>query len=154
MERRFKLKINNKEKLEDLLQEIYDDSMRQMNQINNNMNELRESTKLSDDSVTIDSKVKYAKAMHDYTTDKEKAIARKMDVAKLMSEVIKFNGDIEKLITDSEIAGNIDDIFSNIRDSGDNNSTIINNSDQSEHYITNKPKKDRSLWKKNKNDEE
>ena len=140
---RYSLRINNKKNLEDLLQEIYDDSMRQLTLINDNINELKESTKLSDETVTIDGKAKYAKAIHDYTTDKEKAIARKMDVAKLMGEILKFNGDVTKVLTDKQIEGNIDDLFSAIRQDGE---IIKQNEEESnvqeELYITNKkPKK-------------
>lgn len=152
---KFKVKINSNEKLEDLLQEVYDDTMRQMNLINDNISELRNSTKLSDETVTLDMKAKYAKAMHDYTTDKEKAIARKMDVAKLLSEVIKFKGDIDKMLTDSEIVGNMDDMFSKIREDDVQPSQNNNDSDNSEHYITNITNyKNQKRLEKNKNKSE
>lgn len=152
---RYKLKINSNEKLEDLLQEIYDDAMRQMNLINDNINELRNSTNLSEETVTLDMKAKYAKAMHDYTTDKERAIARKMDVAKLLSEVLKFNGDVEKLLTDGEISGNLDEMFSQIREENDSAPTN-DDTEKTEHYITNKGnyKKQKAIEKRNKKSEE
>ena len=40
MEKKFKIKINSVEKIEAILQEIYDDSVRQINLIQNKINEL------------------------------------------------------------------------------------------------------------------
>lgn len=132
MEKRYKVKLNSVEKVESILQEIYDDSLRQLTLIQNKINELEQSTNLSE--APIDMKTKYAKAMHDYITDKEKAIGRKLDVSKLMTEVLKQNGDVEKVLTDKEIMNNLDDAFAKARES------IIDNdeSDKSEFYITNK----------------
>ena len=134
MEKRYKVKLNSIEKVEVILQEIYDDAMRQMNLIQNKLTELAQSTKLSDEP--IDMKAKYAKAMHDYITDKEKAIGRKLDVSKLMSEILKQNGDVEKVISDKDIMGNLDDAFSNIHKQL--NEGLVDDKDNTETYITNK----------------
>ena len=41
--------------------------------------------------------------MNDYISSKDKAIARKLDIAKLMSEILKYNGNIKLAITEGEI---------------------------------------------------
>jgi len=135
MEKRFKVKLNSVEKVESILQEVYDDSMRQLVLIQNKINDLEQSTSLSDES--IDMKAKYAKAIHDYITDKEKAIGRKLEVSKLMSEILKQNGDVEKVISESDIIGNLDDAFNMAREKMDSISDE-NEEPKTEVYITNK----------------
>ena len=139
MEKRYRIKLNSAEKVEELLQEIYDDAVRQQNLIQDKINELETSTNLSEEP--IDMKVKYAKAIHDYVTDKEKAIGRKLDVSKLMSEILKSNGDVEKVISDQEVIGKLDDNFKKIRDEILNGSQTDNtgNAPTEEKYITNQP---------------
>ena len=43
----------------------------------------------------MDSKSKYAKAINDYLGMKDKAIAKKLDIAKILSEIYKHNGDVK-----------------------------------------------------------
>jgi hypothetical protein len=135
MEKKYKVKLNSIEKVESILQEVYDDSMRQLTLIQNKINELEQSTNLSEEP--IDMKAKYAKAMHDYITDKEKAIGRKLDVSKLMSEILKQNGDVEKVLSDKDIMGNLDDAFAKAREHADNIG-YDTDTDKTETYITNK----------------
>jgi len=135
MEKRFKVKLNSVEKVEAILQEVYDDSMRQLILIQNKINELEQSTSLVDEP--IDMKAKYAKAIHDYITDKEKTIGRKLEVSKLMSEILKQNGDVEKVMSESDIIGNLDDAFSMVREKM-NNTPDEDEETKAEIYITNK----------------
>ena len=109
----FKVRLNSIDKTEALLQEIYDDAVRQITMINNQMNELRESSNLAE--AMLDSKTKYAKSMHDYNTDIQKAKQLKLDVSKLLIEVLKFNGNVEKALSESEVISNLDSDFQNIR---------------------------------------
>lgn len=102
MERRYKVRLNSSEKIEELLQEIYDQTCKQINEISNNLNILKNSTNLGEDGITIDDKVKFSKAVHDYQTDYTKAIGMKLDVAKFMGEVLKFNGDVNAALNDKE----------------------------------------------------
>ena len=51
----------------------------------------------------VDAKAKYAKAMNDYIANKDKAIGRKLEIAKLMSEILKYNGNIKQAVTEGEI---------------------------------------------------
>lgn len=102
----FKIRLNSVDKTEALLQEIYDDAVRQMNLVQGLISELTTSTNLAD--TPIEAKTKYAKAIHDYVTDKDKAIGRKMDVSKLMKEVLMQNGNVEKVLGDKEIFEKLD----------------------------------------------
>jgi hypothetical protein len=97
---KYVLRLDNQSKIEVLLQETYDSARMLVNEINDEMNKLRNSTKFAE--LDMESKGKYAKAMHDYTTDKQKAIGMKLDIAKFMGEVRKYNGDASKAIGDSD----------------------------------------------------
>lgn len=141
--RKFKLKLNSLEKVEVVLQETYDDTQKQQNLILGKISELEASTKLSE--ATIDEKVKYAKAMHDYITDNEKIISRKIEISKLMAEIFKANGNIEQVMSDKDIKKNIrlEDAFSSIREKLNSGESldIDNDSDEPEEYITNQTRK-------------
>lgn len=98
--RRYKVKLNSIEKIEELLQEIYDQACRQINSIENEMNKLVNSTNLGSDEITMDDKAKYSKALHDFMGDKIKAIAQKFEVAKFMGELVKKSGDVAAVVND------------------------------------------------------
>lgn len=141
--RKFKLKLNSLEKVESVLQETYDDTQKQQNLILGKISELENSTNLSES--TIDEKVKYAKAMHDYITDNEKIISRKIEISKLMAEIFKASGNIEKVMSDKDIKKNIklDDAFSSIREKLNSGKSLDmdDDSDEPEKYITNQTRK-------------
>jgi len=135
----FKLKLNSVEKTESLLQEIYDDSLRQQNLLQTLINELRESTTLIDEP--LDSKTKFAKALNDFSVTKDKAIGRKLDVAKVMAEILKYSGNIEKVLVEAEIFNKLDlgDEFKKVREQVIE--PISNNEKpKAEEYITNSQK--------------
>ena len=99
--KKYKLKLNSAEKIEELLQELYDEADKNIVEIQNEMNKLSNSVQL--DQEIVDAKAKYAKAMNDFITNKDKAIGRKLDIAKLMSEILKFNGNVKLAITEGDI---------------------------------------------------
>ena len=99
--KRYKLKLNSAQKIEELLQELYDESDKNIVEIQNEMNKLSNSVQL--DQEIVDAKAKYAKAMNDFITNKDKAIGRKLDIAKLMSEILKFNGNVKLAVTEGDI---------------------------------------------------
>jgi len=101
MAKNYILKLNSIEKLELLLQEIYDQSVKHFNEIQNELSKLSNSTNLSD--VTLDEKTKYFKAVHDLMGDKAKAITMKFDIAKFMGEIIKNKGDVDKTLDDPSL---------------------------------------------------
>jgi len=90
MGKKIKIEINSIENLRDLLQETYNLADEQLVQAQNEINKLANSTKLQDE--VMEYKAKYAKAMNDYLGIKDKAISRKIEIAKLMSEIFKQTG--------------------------------------------------------------
>ena len=121
--KRYKVKLNSVDKIEDLLQEIYDQSCRQINEIQNEINKLTNATNLGADDVTMEDKAKYSKAIHDFIGDKTKAIALKFEVAKFMGELIKKSGDAAAVVNDKNFAKktslNLDDIRKAMSDDDD-----------------------------------
>ena len=99
--KKYKLKLNSAQKIEELLQELYDEADKNIVEIQNEMNKLANSVQL--DQEIVDAKAKYAKAMNDFITNKDKAIGRKLDIAKLMSEILKFNGNVKLAVTEGDI---------------------------------------------------
>lgn len=97
-DKRYKVRLNSEGKVEDLLQEIYEQAVRQQNEIQNEMNKLINSTNLAD--ATIEEKTKYAKAMNDFFSTKNKTIGMKFEIAKFLGEILKHNGDVNKTLND------------------------------------------------------
>ena len=97
-----KIRINSLEKIELILQETYDLTVKEINEIQNEMNKLMNSSPLSD--ATFDDKAKYAKAMHDFIKDKTKAIDMRLDIAKFMGEIYKYDGNVSKALADPTIS--------------------------------------------------
>lgn len=101
LKKNYKLKLNSIEKIEELLQELYNETNKMVNEIQEQMNKLSSSVSLNQEP--MDAKAKYSKAMNDFLSNKEKAISRKLDIAKLMSEIIKFNGNVKAVIQESDL---------------------------------------------------
>ena len=108
VKKRYKLRLNSLSKIEELLQELYTEADKNIVEIQNQMNKLSNSVALNDE--IMDSKTKYAKTMNDFITKKDKAIGRKLDIAKLMTEIHKFNGDVRKMVDNEESVGNWEDL--------------------------------------------
>lgn len=106
--KQYKLKLDSKEKIEELLQEIYAEACKNIEEAQNEINKITHSTDLNNE--IIDGKAKYAKAINDFIATKDKAIARKFEIAKLMTEVVKFQGNIQQAFTEGDVPGNWDDI--------------------------------------------
>lgn len=100
---RYKVRLNSAEKIEELLQEIYDQACRQLNEIQNEINKLINSTNLGSEDFTMDDKAKYFKAIHDLTGDRKAAIQTKLDIAKFMGEILKHGGDSNAVINDKNL---------------------------------------------------
>jgi len=110
--------------LEVLLQELYDEASKNIVEIQNEINKLSSSTQLNNE--IMDAKAKYAKAMNDFSSNKNKALATKMDIAKLMTEVIKFNGNVKKMNEESEAIPDWGTFVSNINERAENNNMLEN----------------------------
>ena len=89
---KYKIELNSSENLKNLLQETYELADAQLIQAQNEINKLSNSTNLQDE--IMDAKQKYSKAINDYLSIKDKAIGKKLDIAKMLSEIIKHNGNV------------------------------------------------------------
>ena len=125
--KKYKLKLNSAQKIEELLQELYEEADKNIVEIQNEMNKLANSVQLEQE--IVDAKAKYAKAMNDFITNKDKAIGRKLDIAKLMSEILKFNGNVKLAVTEGEIP-DWDEITNALVD----NANATNIEDETEKY--------------------
>ena len=119
---KFKIKINDIDNIRDLLQETYRVADEQIIQSQNEINKLANSTKLQDE--IMDAKSKYAKAINDYLAMKDKAISKKIEIAKLLTEIYKHNGDVNETMNDAAVAKSVSFDFSKIRE-------IVNKEDSS-----------------------
>lgn len=125
--KKLKIKLNNPARLEDLLQELYSEACQNIEQIQNEMNKLSNSIRLNEE--IMDAKTKYAKAMNDYIANKGKAINIKLDIAKLMSEVIKYQGNVNKTFNESEVPGDWDELIAKANNL-DNNTEVENKKEE------------------------
>lgn len=100
MTKKYSVRLNNVNKIEQLLQETYDLSCQQYKIIQEEMNKLSISTTFKD--LDIDGKEKYGKIMNNYITSQQKSIAQKYDIAKLMADVVKFSGDVKEAIDNNK----------------------------------------------------
>lgn len=94
--KKYKVKLDNLEKIEQLLQETYDQACQQHNGIQNEMNKIMNTTVVND--LDIDGKEKYGKIMKEYFTLQQKAVGIKMDIAKLMTEIVKSKGNVKEAL--------------------------------------------------------
>lgn len=131
---KYKIVVNSVDNIRDLLQETYMLADEQLIQAQNEINKLSNSTNLQDE--IMDAKQKYAKAINDYLGVKDKAISKKLEIAKLLTEIMKHNGDVEGTLNDEKSMKNVSFDFSKIRE-------IVNNkNDEAKtETITLKPKR-------------
>lgn len=102
--KRYKLKLNSLDKIEELLQELYNESDKTIVEVQNQLNKLANSVDLNNE--IADAKAKIAKAINDFIKSKDNAIGRKLEIAKLMTEIHKYNGNVQSVVT----MGNIENI--------------------------------------------
>lgn len=94
--KRINIKLNSDDKIEQLLQESYNNSCRQYIQIQEEINKIANTTIIN--NLDIDGKEKYAKIMNNYLTLLQKANAQKVDIAKLLTEIKKMSGNVNDAI--------------------------------------------------------
>ena len=111
---KYKVIINSVDNIRDLLQETYKLADEQLIQSQNEINKLSNSTRLQDE--IMDAKSKYAKAINDYLSMKDKAISKKIEIAKLLTEIYKHNGDVGDTVNDKEAIKGMSFDFSKIRE--------------------------------------
>lgn len=111
---------------------MYNEACKNIETIQNEMNKLSSSVTLNQE--IMDSKTKYAKAMNDYIANKDKAIGRKLEVAKLMTEVLKFNGNVKKTFEESDAVGDWSDFMNKVNNSS-NESDNNNHEERVEYHF-------------------
>lgn len=94
--KRINIKLNSDDKIEQLLQESYNNSCRQYIQIQEEINKIANTTIIN--NLDIDGKEKYAKIINNYLTLLQKANAQKVDIAKLLTEIKKMSGNVNDAI--------------------------------------------------------
>jgi len=115
----FKIELNSSDNLRDLLQQIYDLADEQIVQIQSEIEKLKNSTDLTQE--VMDGKAKYAKAINDYLNVKDRTVAKKIEIAKMLNDVISHNGDVKATMEDTAsqkwdvraIRGMIDEVYEN-----------------------------------------
>lgn len=128
--KRIKVRLSSIEKIEELLQEVYDQACRQINEIQNEINKLINSTNLGSEDFSMDDKAKYFKAIHDLTGDKKSAIQTKLDIVKFMGEMVKHSGDAKAVMNDKAFTKrtslNLNDLRNALKDDeGDSDNYTI-----------------------------
>lgn len=110
---KLKLELNDMQSLKDLLQEAYRLADEQIVQSQNEINKLSNATQLSDEP--MDARAKYAKAINDYLGIKDKAISKKLDISKVLADVLKSNGNVQDAIENGTNIKNMDFNFDDIK---------------------------------------
>lgn len=110
---RLKIEINDIQNIRDLLQNAYNLADEQIIQSQNEINKLSVATQLAEE--TIEGKAKYAKAINDYLGIKDKAISKKIDIAKILSDIHSHNGDVKSAFEDGSNMKNMDFNFDDIK---------------------------------------
>ena len=99
----FKVELNSADNLRDLVQNVIDLADSQINQAQGEIEKLKKSTDLTQEA--MDGKSKYAKAVNDYLSLIDKAMAKKIDIAKLLNEVMAHIGDIKAAMEETQKQG-------------------------------------------------
>lgn len=110
---KLKIELNDRENLRDLLQEAYKLADEQIIQTQNEINKMANATNLQDE--VMDSKAKYGKIINDYLGIKDKAISKKLDIAKILTDIYHHNGDLKGALENGEHIKNMDFNFDDIR---------------------------------------
>ena len=119
---KFKVKLNSIEKIEELCQLAYDEASQNVVKLQEEINKLSSSTNLNDCSV--DERAKFAKAMNDYITNKAKAISCKLDIAKLMAEIYKHNGNVANQMVQESIPNDWEALKESLKDESEDSTQI------------------------------
>jgi len=118
MNQKLKIELNDIQNIRDLLQETYSLASEQIVQAQNEINKMASATQLSEES--IDGKSKYGKIINDYLGMKDKAISKKIDIAKILTDIYNHNGDVKGAIEDGDNIKNMNFDFDDIKKMIDN----------------------------------
>ena len=113
------IELNDTQNIRDLLQNAYNLADEQIVQAQNEINKLSVATQLQEEP--MDARSKYAKAINDYLGLKDKAISKKIEIAKILTDIYRHNGDVQGALEGSEtmkdMSFNFDDIKKIVDDS-------------------------------------
>ena len=116
---KLKIELNDTQNIRDLLQNAYNLADEQIVQAQNEINKLSVATQLQEEP--MDARSKYAKAINDYLGLKDKAISKKIEIAKILTDIYRHNGDVQSALEGSEtmkdMSFNFDDIKKIVDDS-------------------------------------
>jgi hypothetical protein len=110
---KLKIEINDIQNIRDLLQNAYNLADEQIIQAQNEINKMASATKLQEES--IDGKAKYGKIINDYLGVKDKAIAKKIDIAKILTDIHSHNGDVKEALENGTQSKGMDFNFDDIK---------------------------------------
>jgi hypothetical protein len=100
---KFKIELNDSQNVRDVLQQAYDLSDAQITKAQNEINKMANATRLQDE--VMESKAKYGKIVNDYLSIIDKAISKKVEIAKLMTEILHHNGNVGAALSDAQSTG-------------------------------------------------
>jgi len=117
---KLKIELNDVQNIRDLLQNAYNLADEQIVQAQNEINKLSVATQLQEEP--MEARSKYAKAINDYLGLKDKAISKKIEIAKILTDIYHHNGDVKGALEVNEtalneMAFNFDDIKKIVDDS-------------------------------------
>lgn len=122
---KLKIEVNNVQNIQALLQEAYFLADEQIIQVQNEINKMANATQLQEES--IEGKGKYGKIINDYLSIKDKAIAKKIDIAKVMTDIYHHAASSTEGMEGSNVAKgmalNLEDIRKMVDDSFKENET-------------------------------
>jgi hypothetical protein len=101
-----KIAVNNTTSLEGLLQEVYNDACGQISSAQKVINEI--STTFKGDDLDVDDATKMAKAKVDALKIKDSGARIKLEVSKLLNDVVKHNGNVSETIQTITGEGTLD----------------------------------------------
>ena len=100
---KFKIELNSSQNIRDVLQQAYDHADGQIVQAQNEINKMAAATRLQDE--VMESKAKYGKIVNDYLSIIDKSISKKVEIAKLLTEILNHNGNSGTIVSDSQSVG-------------------------------------------------
>ena len=110
---KLKIEINDIQNIRDLLQNAYNLADEQIIQAQNEINKMANATQLQEES--IDGKAKYGKIINDYLGVKDKAISKKIDIAKILTDIHNHNGDVKEALENGAQSKGMDFNFDDIK---------------------------------------
>jgi hypothetical protein len=100
---KFKIELNSSQNIRDVLQQAYDHADGQIVQAQNEINKMAAATRLQDE--VMESKAKYGKIVNDYLSIIDKSISKKVEIAKLLTEILNHNGNVGGVVSDAQSVG-------------------------------------------------